>query len=43
MTNQEQYLEKLIEETALRINKADSFAIFDGVYDWDMYHDAWCS
>lgn len=40
MNNQEQHLEKLIEETALRINKADSAAIFDGVYDWDMYHDA---
>ena len=40
MNGQEQYLEKLIEEIGLQINKPDTAPIFDGVYDWDMYHDA---
>jgi hypothetical protein len=40
MNNQEQLLEKLIEEIGEQINRPDTAPIFDGVYDWDMYHDA---
>lgn len=40
MNNQEQRLEKLIEEIGLQINKPDTAPIFDGVYDWDIYHNA---
>ena len=40
MNNQEQYLEKLIEEIGLQINIPNTEPIFDGVYDWDMYHNA---
>ena len=40
MNQIEQHLEKLIEETGQHLNKTDAEPIFDGVYDWDMYHNA---
>ena len=33
-------LEKLIEEIGLHLNRKDAEPIFDGVYNWDMYHQA---
>ena len=39
MNNLEQHLEKLIEEIGLQINRPNTTPIFDGVYDWDTYHN----
>lgn len=40
MNQQEKHLEQLIEETCQYFNIKDAEPIFDGVYDWDMYHHA---
>lgn len=40
MNQQEKQLERLIEETYRRLNIKDAEPIFDGVYDWGMYHNA---